>query len=101
MGSGCNERFDKTRWTENDDPAFPPVARKYMINDLIASYKLKGLKYNDVVALLGNPNGTDSNEIFYNVDMKYDVIDPVYVKSLIINFKDSVVTSYSVQVWEK
>ena len=98
------QKFDKAKWAEVADlMTFPN--RKYMIDDLIKNYQLKGRKYNEIVKLLNEPQSKlDSTlQIFYdiNVDYGWD-IDPVYSKTLNISFnKDTVVKSFQVIEWKK
>lgn len=60
------EKFDKIRWSTMSGTEYP--YRNSMLKDLIANYKLKGLKKEEVEDLLGPPNRTDSNYLFYLVD---------------------------------
>jgi hypothetical protein len=97
------EKFDKVAWSESEDPAFPPSHRKNMIKDITSNYKLIGIKYNDLVRLLGVPNFRNSGIIGYDVDIDYGSdIDPVYIKNLLFTFsKDSVITSFKIHEWKK
>ena len=98
-----HQKFDKSLWEKRDDIFYPN--RKFMIDDLVKSYKLKGKKYRDIVELLGPPESIlDSTlQIFYEIDVDYGTdIDPVYSKSLVIIFdKDTVVKSFRVEIWKK
>ena len=99
-----HQKFDKVKWAEVADlMTFPN--RKYMIDDLIKNYQLKGKAYKDIVKLLGQPQSNlDSTlQIFYDIDVDYGSdIDPVYTKTLFVQFdKDSTVTSYKVNEWKK
>lgn len=97
------EKFNKDKWNEQDDPAFPPPHRSKMLKDLTANHKLVGLKYSQLIELLGEPNFTDSSSLAYKVieDYGHD-IDPVYTKNLDFTFsKDSVITSFKVDEWKK
>lgn len=99
-----HKKFDKTKWAEVADlMTFPN--RKYMIDDLVENYQLKGKKYNNLVELLGEPQSNlDSTlKIFYDIDIDYGYdIDPVYTKTLSIVFdKDTVVNSFEILVWKK
>ena len=78
--SSCKrqEKFDKKKWSQiGDVMTFPH--RKYMVEDLIKSYPLKGMRYKEILLLLGPPQGTDSEfEIFYDVEVEYGTdIDPI------------------------
>jgi len=98
------QKFDKAKWAEVADlMTFPN--RKYMIDDLVKNYQLKGKNYNEIVELLDQPQSKlDSTmEIFYDIDVDYGWdIDPVYSKTLTILFdKDTVVKDFKVNVWKK
>ena len=102
----CNreQKFDKVKWAEvGDAMTFPN--RKYMIDDLVRNYQLKGKRYSEIIELLNEPQGKlDSTlQIFYDIDVDYGSdIDPVYTKTLSIIFdKDTVVKSFEVQEWKK
>ena len=98
------QKFDKVKWAEVADlMAFPN--RKYMIDDLVKNYQLKGKKYSEIVELLNEPQSKlDSTmQIFYDIDVDYGSdIDPIYSKILLITFdNDTVVKSYEVHFWKK
>ena len=98
------QKFDKTKWAEVADlMTFPN--RKYMIDDLVQNYQLKGKTYHELVELLGTPQSKlDSTlQVYYDIDVDYSSdIDPVYTKTLSIQFdKDTVVRNYKVQEWKK
>src|SRR4051794_275781 len=82
----CNniqqEKFDKVNWYRPADPAFPPSHRKNMLKDLTTNYKLTGIKYSELINLLGEPNFIDSSSFGYEVDVDYGHdIDPIYIKN--------------------
>ncbi|MGE5518902.1 MAG: hypothetical protein ACM3VS_03165 [Candidatus Dadabacteria bacterium] len=99
----CNQqsKFDKTKWATGGNMEFP--YRTSMLKDLTMNYKLVGLKYSELIVLLGQPQYHDGTlSIGYEIDTHYDVIDPVYNKKLVFTFnKDSVITSYKVNEWKK
>ncbi len=97
------EKFDKAKWNYYEDPAFPPSHRKKMIKDLTTNYKLSGMSYSELVALLGKPNFRDSLFVGYEADVDYGRdIDPVYIKNLLFTLsKDSIITSFRVHEWKK
>jgi len=99
-----HQKFDKIQWAkEGDLKTFPN--RKYMVDDLVENYNLKGKKFRFLVDLLGKPQSElDSNmEIVYDIDIDYGSdIDPIYSKDLYIEFdKDTIVKDYSVREWKK
>ena len=98
------QKFDKTKWAEVADlMTFPN--RKYMIDDLVQNYQLKDKTYHQLIELLGPPQlKLDSTlRVYYEIDVDYGSdIDPVYTKTLSIEFdKDTVVKNYEVQEWKK
>lgn len=106
--SSCSEdkkqiKFEQNKWNEQVDPLFPSSYRPQMLKDLTTNYRLKGLKYSELIELLGVPDVKDSNSLSYKikVDYKQD-IDPVYTKDLDFFFsKDSIITSFKVNEWKK
>jgi hypothetical protein len=102
---GCNYqiKFDKVKWQQHEDAGQPSAYRKSMLKDLITNYKLIGMKYPEVVELLGEPNFKDSSSFGYNivVDYGYD-IDPVYTKTLDFTLsKNFTITSFKVDEWKE
>lgn len=99
----CNQqiKFDKTKWSTGGNMEFP--YRDRMLKDLTTNYKLVGLKYSELIVLLGQPQYNDSaSSLGYEIDTHYDVIDPVYNKKLQFTFnKDSIITSFKVDEWKK
>ena len=105
--SSCNNeiKFDKVKWDEKPDLVFTPPYRKKMLKDLTTNHKLVGLKYLEIIRLLGAPNFQDSAtaSFGYDIIINYDSdVDPIYTKTL--NFtisKDSVIISFKVNEWKK
>jgi hypothetical protein len=98
------QKFDKEKWAKIGDlMTFPN--RKYMIDDLTSNYLLKGKNYNEILKLLGQPQGKGDNalQIFYDIDIDYGSdIDPIYTKTLLFQLdKDSVVESFKIKEWKK
>ncbi len=102
FASSCHPqiKFDKDRWLQKD-AGIPSSDREKMLTDITTNFKLVGMKYSQIIDLLGNPDYTDSmsHSLSYSiiVDYGYD-IDPVYLKYLDFSIsKDSVITSWKVQ----
>ena len=74
-----------------------------MLTDLTTNYKLTGLKYSQLIDLLGIPDSKDSSSLSYKIIVDYgNDIDPVYAKNLDFTFsKDSVITSFNIDEWKK
>lgn len=99
---GCNTqiKFDKTKWALKDDIEYP--YRDAMLKDLTTNYKLSGLKYSELISLLGPPQISDSTSLSYQVILHYNVIDPDYSKDLEFVFnKDSIIKSFKIFEWKE
>ncbi|WP_143014102.1 hypothetical protein [Mucilaginibacter pineti] len=83
-------KFDRDKWDEGDGLTF--AYRPSMVDDLLQNYKLKGLKYQQVIHLLHRPQLSSTTEMTYDIDYYFKPGKPRYVKRLIISLKDSVVT---------
>ena len=97
----CEKKFEKVGWSDFTDPGFPPADRQSMLNDLLLSHTLTGMRYSDIIALLGRPDHEDSTHLTYKIEVDYGFdIDPVYTRDLIMMMdNDSVVTSIEVREW--
>lgn len=103
--ASCNQemKFDKAKWNEQQDPAFPPKYRKQMLTDLTTHYPLKGMHYSDLIQLLGDPDLRDSSAVGYKIVTEYGhAIDPIYTRTLDFTLSpDSVVTAFEVLEWKR
>jgi hypothetical protein len=97
-------KFNSTRWQQYLETDGPDGSeREAMAEDLLQNYKLVGLTNKQMLQLLGPPaNQTDTTKTYYTLSEKYDLIDPVSGKDLIIKFnKDSIITSAEIKEWHK
>lgn len=99
--SGCDnikkEKFDRKKWDDGDGLTFPN--RAGMLDDLLATHKLKGLTFKQAVSLLRYPQrtGLTKKEFEYEIIRKMDGLDTVYAKSLVLYLnQDSVISDYKV-----
>ena len=97
--AGCTskQKFDRTGWNDGDGIDFPK--RYLMVDDLLATHKLVGLKFNNVVGLLHYPDrfSYDSLSFHYEITRKMSGIDTLYTKNLVFTMsKDSVIKSAKV-----
>jgi len=75
-----------------------------MLKDLTTNYKLIGMKYSDLIDLLGSPDFIDTSNsiITYEITLHYDMIDPDYGKDLDFKLnKDSTIKSFKIREWKK
>jgi hypothetical protein len=76
-----------------------------MTPDLIKNHLKNGMKYSDVIYILGQPENVQSpkeGEIIYEILVDYGSdIDPISGKNLILNFsKDSTLINSKIESWE-
>jgi hypothetical protein len=100
--SSCKKKMPFTRdgWNDGDGLDFPN--RYMMVEDLMATHKLKGMTYKQVVRLLHSPqrNSHTDKSFYYDITLEMSGIDTAYFKGLLFKLNDdSVVTD--VQVFEK
>jgi hypothetical protein len=104
LSCGTNDKkFDKLGWNEKDDFYF--ANRKIMVKDLMKNHLKKGMAFNELVELLGQPeNYSDekSNKVAYEIEVDYGSdIDPVAGSDLIIELsKDSTVVNFELVKWK-
>jgi hypothetical protein len=96
-----NEKFDKRIWSQYNSVDGPD--RDLMAEDLIETHKLLGLDKKQMLDLLGDPaNYTDTTKAYYELSEKYDSIDPVSGKNLILTFNaDSIIVTAKIEEWHK
>lgn len=78
------DSFDKTKWSIKDKTDYP--YRENMLQDLVYNVKLKGLKKVNILDLLGQPDRTDSNYLFYTVAQERIGALPLHTRTLVIKF---------------
>src|SRR4051812_11280729 len=66
--SNAEIKFDKKKWRAKDDDDYP--FREAMLNDLMINENLKGMKRDDAIRLLGEPDKIDTSYLFYRVEQK-------------------------------
>jgi len=75
--------------------------RNKMLKDLVKNYRIKGLNYNQLIDLLGEPekySDEEPNTVTYNIVTDYGRdIDPVFIKNLEVKFSsDSIVIDVNI-----
>lgn len=86
-GQHPQEKFDKIKWAANDGKDYP--YRNNMLNDLVYNQNLKGLKYDKVIDMLGQPDRTDNGHLFYTIVKEYlaNTAVIVHTKTLVIKLE--------------
>ena len=74
--------FDKTKWLTKDGLDYP--YRNKMLQDLIINKKLKKLKKEEILELLGQPDRIDSAYLFYRIAQQRLQFFPLHTKTLVI-----------------
>ncbi|MBD1393736.1 hypothetical protein [Mucilaginibacter glaciei] len=96
--TGCGrKKFDRREWDAGDGISWPN--RNGMLDDLLATHKLKGMKYKEVINLLRYPqwNSYTDKSFQYEINRKMDKLDTVYSKYLVLYLnQDSVVSDIKV-----
>ncbi|OOQ61271.1 hypothetical protein [Mucilaginibacter pedocola] len=100
--SGCKNKqpFTPKGWNDGDGMDYPK--RYMMVDDLLATHKLKGMTYKQVVQLLKYPqrNSFTDRSFYYDITRKMNGGDTAYFKGLLFKLNaDSIVTE--VKVFEK
>ena len=84
--------FEKTKWRKKQDKDYP--FREGMLDDLISSKKLKGLKRDEIFDLLGEPDRVDSSYLFYRIAQKRIGFFPLHTKTLVIKLANDSTTNW-------
>lgn len=97
-------KFNKQLWNKNFDGFYEH--RENMVNDLLKSHLKKGMTYEELTDLIGEPQNYENlknNTITYSImeDYGWD-IDPVESKTLNIKLsEDSLVENFEVKHWKR
>lgn len=75
-------KFDKIKWQTKEGQAYP--YRNDMLDNLIDSVTLKGIRYNSLINLLGQPDRIDNGHLFYNIYRKEVVGFTLGTKTFVI-----------------
>lgn len=96
--------FDRELWHKREDMFYP--YREAMVDDLMKNHLTKGISWNQLVELIGQPENyanMDSGNVGYEVMVDYGWnIDPVEGKTLFFELdQDSTVTKYWLDHWKR
>lgn len=105
--SSCGPKeieFDESKWNERFDGYYE--YRENMVKDLMQNHLRKGMHYNKVIDLLGEPENYQNNkpnEIIYEIMVDYGWnIDPMEGKELYFEFnKDSIISNFRLEHWKR
>ena len=105
--SSCNpsHTFDKKKWAEHTDLINYPN-RKYILDDLLKKYELKGKSYTQIIELLGQPviiplRTYTISELLYKIELDFGKdITLKHVKTLSLKFNSyKIVQDYNIIEW--
>lgn len=102
-----DKKFNSEEWQAIDGNNFSEL-REPIVNDLIKNQLKKGLKYDQVIKLLGNPDiDSETKLISIGYYLTYEIPiwslgpEPSGGKQLLIAFSaDSTVTDYKITKWK-
>jgi hypothetical protein len=78
--------FDQKKWNMKNEDGF--AYRNVMLKDLIKSNKLKKLKKQEIIDLLGQPDRIDSAYLFYRVAQQRIGEFPLHTTTLVIKISN-------------
>ena len=78
--------FNEAKWKTKKGRDYP--FRDRMLGDLMSDEKIRELKSNEILNLLGKPARTDSSYLFYMITQKRIGFWPLHTKSLVIKFSE-------------
>ena len=82
--------FDKTKWRTKEGEDYP--FRDEMLHDLVYVQQLKGLKKDELIQLLGEPDRSNKGFLYYRVEQKKLGLWPIHTTTLVIELsEDSIV----------
>lgn len=86
------EKFDKIKWLTKEGNTYP--YRDAMLKDLIDNYLVHGLKKDDLLDMLGEPNRTNEGHLYYTLTQTHfaNLPVPLRTKTLVVKLtKDNTV----------
>jgi hypothetical protein len=100
LSISCNQerKFDRELWDVQDDIHSYPY-RDAMLDDLFQKHTLVGIRFKELVKIIGTPN----NDLNYHIYDDYGSdIDPIESKNLSFSLNsDSIVIRMTLSLWDK
>ena len=78
-------KFDKVKWQTKEDEAYP--YRNKMLDDLIDSVNLKGIQYDSLINILGQPDRVNDSHLYYNISRNEIGVVTLSTKTFVIKLK--------------
>jgi hypothetical protein len=78
--------FDEVKWKTRDGADYP--YRERMLNDIVHNDTIRGLNKDEITDLLGEPDRSNENYLYYTIAQKRLGLWPLHTKTLVIKFVD-------------
>ena len=78
--------FDEVKWKAKDSDDYPFRNKMYL--DLLTNTKLKRLKKEEVIKMLGEPDRIDSDYLFYKINQEHISFFPLHTKTLVVRLSN-------------
>ena len=78
-------KFDKVKWQTKDGDAYP--YRDEMLDNLIDSVNRKGIQFDSLIKILGQPDRVNEGHLYYNIHRKKMFAIAFGTKSFVIKLK--------------
>jgi len=78
--------FDQAKWKEKDGKDYP--FRDRMLNDIVYNDTVRSRNKEQILDLLGEPDRTNENYLYYMIAQRRLGFWPLHTKSLVIKFSD-------------
>lgn len=79
--------FDKKKWATRDGVDYP--YREKMLNDIVFNDTLRALNKDEFLEMLGEPDRTNENYLYYTIAQKRLGFWPLNTKTMVIKFSES------------
>lgn len=78
--------FEKKKWSEKDGDDYP--FRDQMFLDVLYKDTIRTLDKEELIDLLGEPDRTNENHLYYTITQKRLASWPLFTKTMVIKFSD-------------
>ena len=78
--------FDKAKWKMKDGEDY--LYRDKMLNDVVYNDTVRALNKDEILDLLGKPDRSHENHLYYRIAQKRLVFWPLHTKTLVIKFSE-------------
>ena len=78
--------FDKVKWKVKDGADYPH--RDKMLNDLVSNDTVRSLSKSEIMDLLGEPDRTNENYLYYMVKQRRIRSWPLHTKTMVVKLSE-------------